>query len=275
VSYKLGREDPLPALSQSVSSTVWREAAVECTRLVAEETPVALVYDATTEAVMMASPADLEDFTIGFSLNEGLISRPDDIIRLDIVSGELGVEARLWLKHDRGQAIAARRRSRTGPTGCGLCGIDSLQEVVRGRGRIESDFTVTPSDIQAALSGLEAGQSLGAETRAVHAAGLWQAGRAVLVREDVGRHNALDKLAGAVARAGTDTKASAVVLTSRISVEMVQKTIAMGVPILIAVSAPTGLALRLADEAGLTIVAVARADGFEVFTHARRVKGQF
>jgi FdhD protein len=272
VSYKVGLDDCLPASSYAVVSIEWREGAVERTRIVAEETPVALIYDATTEAVMMASPADIEDFAIGFSLTEGLVSTLDEIVRLDIISGELGIEARLWLKPDRSQIVAARRRSRIGPTGCGLCGIDSLHEVLRVRGHIDSDLAVTSSDIQDALFGLEAGQSLGAKTKAVHAAGLWQGGRTVLVREDVGRHNALDKLAGAIARAQINTKTSMVVLTSRVSVEMVQKVIAMGVPILIAVSAPTGLALRLAEEAGLTVIAIARADGFEAFTHTQRLK---
>ena len=256
-----------------IDNRIWRAGRESNgTREVAEEIPVALVYDASTEAVMMATPADLEDFAYGFSLNEGLIGRVDEVEKLDIVTGEHGIEARMWLKPERGQAVAARRRSRTGPTGCGLCGIESLEDALTVRGRIAADLVVSPADIAVAVASLEDHQPLGRLTRAVHAAGLWTPeGGMQAVREDVGRHNALDKLAGALARQGIDPRHGAVVLTSRVSVEMVQKVVAMGAPILIAISAPTALALQTAEAAGLTVVAVARGDGFEVFTHAQRV----
>ncbi len=255
------------------ASRIWRGGqAGTGDREVPEETPVALVYDASTEAVMMATPEDLEDFAYGFSLNEGLIAAIGDVQRLDIVPGDFGIEARMWLRTDRGQAVAARRRSRAGPTGCGLCGIESLEDAVRVRGHIEADLNLSPRDIAAAVAALEAHQPLGRRTRAVHAAGFWtpDAGL-VAAREDVGRHNALDKLAGALARQGADPRRGAVVLTSRVSVEMVQKAVAMGAPVLIAISAPTALALRTAEAAGLTIVAVARGEDFEVFTHPDRI----
>ena len=258
-----------------IENRTWRAGSESAgVREVAEEVPVALVYDASTEAVMMATPDDLEDFAYGFSLNEGLIAMLDEVQKLDIVAGEQGIEARMWLKPDRGQAVAARRRSRTGPTGCGLCGVESLEDAVRIRGRVEADLVMAPGDIVAAVTALEDHQPLGRLTRAVHAAGLWmpQEGMAV-VREDVGRHNALDKLAGALARQGIDPRQGAVVLTSRVSVEMVQKVVAMGAPVLIAISAPTALALQTAEASGLTVVAVARGDGFEVFTHTRRIEG--
>ncbi len=256
-----------------IENRMWRAGRESAgTREVAEEVPVALVYDASTEAVMMATPDDLEDFAYGFSLNEGLIGAIDDVQKLDIVAGENGIEARMWLKPERGQAVAARRRSRTGPTGCGLCGIESLEDALRVRGRIEADLRLTPAEIIVAVGEMEDHQPLGRATRAVHAAGLWQPGEGMAcVREDVGRHNALDKLAGALARQAIDPRQGAVVLTSRVSVEMVQKVVAMGAPVLIAISAPTALALQTADAAGLSVVAVARGDGFEVFTHARRI----
>ncbi len=261
-----------------IETRIWRAGgespARESTsdREVAEEVPVALVYDAATEAVMMATPADLEDFAYGFSLNEGLIATVDEVQRLDIVIGEHGIEARIWLKPERGHAAAVRRRSRTGPTGCGLCGVESLEDAIRVRGRIEADLRLSPGDIVDALAALEARQPLGRATRAVHAAGFWAPGEGlVTVREDVGRHNALDKLAGALAVQGVDPRGGAIVLTSRVSVEMVQKAVAMGSPVLIAISAPTALALRTAQAAGLTVVAVARGDGFEVFTGAQRI----
>jgi len=256
-----------------VPSRVWRAGAVgDGVRDVPEETPVALVFDAATEAVMMATPADLEDFAYGFSLNEGLIATPDEVQKLDIVPGEYGIEARLWLKPDRGHAVAARRRLRVGPTGCGLCGVESLEDAIRVRGRVDGRLRLSPADVVAAVAALEGRQPLGKATRAVHAAAFWAPGDGlVTVREDVGRHNALDKLAGALARQGIDPRGGAVVLTSRLSVEMVQKAVAMGAPVLIAISAPTALALRTAEAAGLTVVAVARDDGFEVFTWPERI----
>jgi FdhD protein len=258
-----------------VGNRIWRAGHESAgTREVAEETPVALVFDASTEAVMMATPEDLEDFAYGFSLNEGLIDGPGDIQTLDIVKGEHGIEARMWLKPERGHFMSVRRRSRTGPTGCGLCGIESLEDALRVRGQVEADLRVRAIDIMVAVGTLEDHQPLGRLTRAVHAAGLWLPDEGmVAVREDVGRHNALDKLAGALARKGIDPSTGAVVLSSRVSVEMVQKVVAMGSPVLIAISAPTALALRTAEAAGLTVVAVARGDGFEVFTHTRRVDG--
>lgn len=267
----------VPFSSKPWSSRVWRAGHEgEGAREVPEETPVALVYDASTEAVMMATPADLEDFAYGFSLNEGLIASLDEVRTLDIVSGEHGVEARLWLKPDRAHAVAARRRSRAGPTGCGLCGVESLEDAVRVRGEVTARLRLSPADVTAALAALEGRQPLGRATRAVHAAAFWAPGDGIVaVREDVGRHNALDKLAGALARQGVDPATGAVILTSRVSVEMVQKAVAMGTPVLIAISAPTALALRTAETAGLTVVAVARDDGFEVFTRPERIAGLF
>lgn len=254
-------------------SRIWRAGVIRVgARDVPEETPVALVYDAATEAVMMATPEDLEDFAYGFSLNEGLINAIDEVKRLDIVPGDHGIEVRMWLRPERGHAIAARRRSRTGPTGCGLCGIESLEDALRVRGTVAAELTLAPEEVIAAVAALEMQQPLGRQTRAVHAAGLWLPGMGmVAVREDVGRHNALDKLAGALARQGHDPCRGAVVLTSRVSVEMVQKVVAMGAPVLIAISAPTALALRTAEAANLTVAAVARGDGFEVFTCPQRI----
>lgn len=263
----------IPAPFSSVSHIVWADTARAGTRQVAEEVPVALVYDASTEAVMMATPADLEDFAYGFSLTEGLISQPEDIRRLDIVPGPNGIEARMWLTAECSQSLTARRRSRTGPTGCGLCGLDSLEEVLRLRVPIgPSALQMTASDILNAVTSLETRQPLGEQTRAVHAAGFWSPGEGlVAVREDVGRHNALDKLAGALARTGVTGETGAIVLTSRVSLEMVQKAAVIGAPVLIAISAPTALALRTAEAAGLTVIAVARHNGFEVFTHPERI----
>ncbi len=241
-------------------------------RAVPEETAIALTYDGSTQAVMMATPADLEDFALGFSLTEGIVAAPSDIRSLEILPEAGGVELRMWLTKGRGDALAARRRHFAGPTGCGLCGIDSLAEAIRPPAKVAGGLSLDPATIATAMKSLAAAQPLNRETRAVHAAGLWQPGRGLLLaREDVGRHNALDKLVGAAACAGLSAADCVLLLTSRVSVEMVQKASALGAPVLVAVSAPTGLAIRMAEEAGITLVAVARDDGFEIFAHPQRI----
>ena len=241
-------------------------------RVMAEEAPVAIMHDGSTTAVMMATPNDLEDFALGFSLSEGIVERAHDVRDLEIVHGELGIELRLWLARDLSARLAARRRYLAGPTGCGLCGIDSLAEAVRPPRRVrDTSFTLAPDALMAAMRSLDGAQPLGRATRAVHAAALWRPDAALVAREDVGRHNALDKLIGATARAGGGG-GGVLLLTSRVSVEMVQKAAVLGAPVLCAVSAPTTLAVRTAEVAGVTLVGVARSDGFEVFTHAHRIQ---
>jgi FdhD protein len=261
---------------------VWRAGAsprlAPAERLIAEETAVAFTYNGGTYAVMMASPQDLEDFAVGFSLTEGLIGTPDDIRDFDIVAQAIGdhgagIELRMWLAAPCGAALAERRRHMAGPTGCGLCGIESLAEALRPVPRVEQDLGVfRPDDIMRALAALGPRQDLNRQTRAVHAAAFWRSDRGlVAVREDVGRHNALDKLCGALTREGVAGSSGMVLLTSRVSVEMVQKTAALGAPLIVAVSAPTALAIRTAEAAGITLVAIARDDGFEVFTYPHRI----
>lgn len=258
--------------SGTVAATTWRRSgAARSSRAVAVETAVAITYGGSTQAVLMASPADLEDFAVGFTLTEGIadLAAIEDIEQID---GELGIEMRVTLARRPSERLAARRRAMAGPVGCGLCGIESLEEAVRPLPLNRSPMRFEPDAILAAIGALAPLQALNAETRAVHAAAFWQPGDGVRpVREDVGRHNALDKLAGAIARGGIDAASGAVLLTSRVSVEMVQKTAAIGAPLIVAVSAPTSLAIAAADAAGITLVAVARADGFEVFTHGERL----
>ncbi|WP_316162672.1 formate dehydrogenase accessory sulfurtransferase FdhD [Bradyrhizobium sp. SZCCHNRI20481] len=252
---------------------VWRDGALtEGHRRVPEETAVALTYNGGTQAVMMATPQDLTDFAIGFSLNEGIIASRDDIISLDVVELTDGIELRMWLPPELAARMAERRRSLAGPTGCGLCGIDSIAEAVRPVARVPAGRRFAPRDVMTALAAIEPLQKLNRETRAVHAAAFWTPARGIVaLREDVGRHNALDKLAGHLAQARSVATQGIVLMTSRVSVELVQKAAAMGAPVLVAVSAPTALAIRMAESAGITLIAVARNDGFEIFTHPDRI----
>ena len=240
-------------------------------RTLAVETPVAIVIDAVTAAVMLATPDDLEDFAIGFALTERLIATTGDVAACEIVEQPNGIEVRLWLNAGSRAAVTSRRRL-TAPSGCGLCGVESLAQAVVAPPSVTADGPYpSPAELLAAMAGLRDVQPLGTRTRATHAAALWRRGAPLLGREDVGRHNALDKLVGGAARVAVDARAGVVLLTSRISVEMVQKTAMLGAPILVAVSAPTTLAVATAAAAELTLVAIARHDGFEVFTRPDRI----
>jgi len=240
-------------------------------RVIPEEVPVALVHDGTTHAVMLATPADLEDFAVGFALTEGVVASPDELGEIEVLHHPNGIELRACLAPAAGRNHSARRRAIVGPTGCGLCGVDSLEAALPPPPVVGPGIAVEPGEIRAALGAMRRAQALGAATRATHAAGAWtRAGGLLAVREDVGRHNALDKLVGALARARLGTP-DMVLITSRVSVEMVQKTAVLGAPVLVAVSAPTALALATAEAAGITLAAVARDDGFELFTHRGRI----
>jgi FdhD protein len=258
-----------------VQRLLWRDGAfVNGTRAIPEETAVAFTFNTASYAVMMATPQDLEDFAVGFSLTEGVIASADDIESIDIVEEDVGIELRIWLKAPQASEFLGRRRKMAGPTGCGLCGIESLTEAMRPPPKVSKGRVFAPDQIMTSLEALAPQQALNHETRAVHAAGFFDPARGlVALREDVGRHNALDKLAGALARDGATADQGIVLLTSRVSVEMVQKSAAIGAPIVVAVSAPTALALRMAEACGMTLVAVARKDGFEIFTHPQRIAG--
>ena len=258
---------------RTVDRQIWRDGSVsEGTRTIPEETALALTYNGGTYAVMMGTPRDLRDFAIGFSLSEGIIQSPEDIDMLDIVDLDDGIELRMWLAPSRADRLSERRRHIAGPTGCGLCGIDSIAEAIRPAAIVAQGRSFAPREIMTAMQSVAPLQQINIETRAVHAAAFWMPARGIVaLREDVGRHNALDKLAGAVAQEKVAAGEGMVLLTSRVSVEMVQKAAAMGAPLMVAVSAPTALAVRMADAASITLAAIARADGFEVFTHPGRI----
>ncbi|RYI13481.1 MAG: formate dehydrogenase accessory sulfurtransferase FdhD [Acetobacteraceae bacterium] len=239
-------------------------------RVLPEEVAVALSFNGTTQAVMMATPADLEDFGVGFALTEGIAS-PEEVLSVDVEPVPRGMDVQVWLKPQAEARLSARRRTMSGPVGCGLCGIDSIDQALREvPGVASSAFRMTPAQVLAAVAELQGEQRLHDATRAVHGAAFWN-GRVLLAREDVGRHNALDKLVGGMLRQGISAE-GAVVLTSRVSTDMVQKVAMLGAPMIIAVSAPTVAAVELAERSGITLIALARGDRFEVFSHTDRLK---
>ncbi|MBB3570432.1 formate dehydrogenase accessory sulfurtransferase FdhD [Rhizobium sp. BK491] len=242
-------------------------------RIVPEEVPIAFSYGGTSHAVMMGTPADIEDFAVGFSLTEGIITDISEIAAIEPIEDEQGIDVQIALVDDVADALRLRRRHMAGPVGCGLCGIESIEQAVRKVPDVsKAGLTLMQKDIVRAVALLNDAQPLHRETHAVHGAGFYIPSEGLLaVREDVGRHNALDKLCGAVIRSGHKGSEGVVAVTSRLSVEMVQKAAILGSSVLVAISAPTALAIRTAEEAGMTLVALVRGDDFEIFTHPHRI----
>jgi FdhD protein len=240
---------------------------------VAEEVPVALVYDQRPHVVMMATPADLEDFAVGFTLSEEIIDRASDIAEVRVQPYSQGVEIHLTIPAAAAAALEQRGRQLVGQTGCGLCGVQTIGDALRPTRAVKAAWTLDAAALWRAEAALTARQELNQRTGAVHAAA-WatQSGELTVVREDVGRHNALDKVTGALARAGTDPSAGFLVMTSRASYELVQKASVAGVPILATVSRPTGLAIRLAEAAGITLISLLRGASANVYSHPERVR---
>ena len=260
--------------SRLVQRQIYRDGSFSnAERPVPEEVAVAVSFGGTTHAVMMATPDDLEDFAIGFALTEGIIQRISDIETINIVAVDGGFDAQVTLKEQSLSRFAVRRRHMAGPVGCGLCGIESIEQALRPVPQLQDvDAQFLPKDIIDAMALLARQQKLNDATRAVHGAGFYLPEQGVVcVREDVGRHNALDKLAGALLRCSYGAGQGIVAVTSRLSVEMVQKAAIIGVPLLAAISAPTHLAIETADKAGLTLVALVRGQEFDIYTHAERV----
>ena len=273
----LGSLKGMPAIDAAAAASfpiIWRNGWRAGNRVLAEEAAVALTYNRVTHAVMMATPQDFNDFAVGFSLSEGIIGSPADLAEFQVVPVDGGAELRMWIPDPLMAMLEQRRRRLAGATGCGMCGLESLTEALRPVPQVPPGRAFTPENIMHAAASLAPAQILGQATRAVHAAGFWQPGAGLwALREDVGRHNALDKLYGAMAVAGVAAADGIVVLTSRLSIELVQKAARMGASVLVAISAPTALAVRAAELAGITLIGVARPDGFEVFCGADRLEG--
>jgi FdhD protein len=272
---------------------------------VAEEVPIALVYNGIPHVVMMASPADLEEFALGFSLSEGILRSPEQLYVTEITPLDEGVEIRMDIDLQRFLLIEEQHRNLAGRTGCGLCGAETIGQAVRHPAPVGKGIHIAPQVLQAALGKLAQHQALNARTGAVHAAAWATAeGELMVVREDVGRHNALDKMIGALARRSVSSESTRqnesgphqsggsqathqndsprpsgdpfangfALITSRASFEMAQKAATVGITVLAAISAPTGLAIRLAQETGLTLIGFARAGQHNVYANPHRLE---
>jgi formate dehydrogenase accessory protein FdhD len=240
---------------------------------VAEEVPVAIAYNNHPHVVMMATPADYEDFAIGFALTEEIVSSLDQIESVTVVPYSQGVEIQMVIPPAAAEALADRGRQLVGRTGCGLCGVQTIADTLRPMRLVRPPaHPIAPSALWRAESALEARQTLNQATAAVHAAA-WATldGTLEVVREDVGRHNALDKVVGALARAKTTAADGFIVMTSRASYELIQKISVVGIPLLAAVSRPSGLAIRLAESAGITLVGLLRGRSANVYTHREHI----
>lgn len=237
--------------------------------VVAEEVPVALVFNGISHAVMLATPRDLADFALGFSLSEGILCGADELYEVEVVEQEHGIEVQMTISSQRFLRLKERRRNLAGRTGCGICGTESLTQAIRQPGRVPSGVAVSPAVLHKAFRELSALQRLQSMTGAVHAAA-WASpeGTVELIFEDVGRHNALDKLIGAIARRRLGFQTGFAVITSRASCEIVQKAATVGISVVAAISAPTGLAIRMAQEAGLTLIGFVRDRNHVVYANA-------
>ncbi|KQP21931.1 formate dehydrogenase accessory sulfurtransferase FdhD [Pseudorhodoferax sp. Leaf267] len=260
----------LPAGTRRV--TVTRGSGRAADDAVVDEVPIALEYNGISHAVMLATPLDLEDFALGFSLTEEIVDSRADVRDLEVVDGCGGLTVQLEIASACFARLKDKRRSLAGRTGCGLCGAESLPQAVKRPAPLHSDARFGAASVSRAMRALDGLQPLRAVTGATHAAGFADAqGQVLLVREDVGRHNALDKLVGAMLTAGHVPQDGFIVVTSRASYEMAGKTVRAGSALLAAVSGVTGLAIELAQDAHLTLIGFARGETLSVYTHPERI----
>jgi len=261
--------------------TKWHHSRYHhCQDEVAEEVGVALEYNGISHAVMLASPTDLEDFALGFSLSEGIISSSSELFDCDIEHTCDGIVVQLRIATARFEALKGQRRNMTGRTGCGLCGAETLQQALRHPGSVQCTAMFTPATVHAGMQAMQQQQRLQQHTGATHAAAWMDShGQVQFVREDIGRHNALDKLIGTLARHHIDTSTGAALITSRASVEMVQKAATAGIGFLAAISAPTSMAVKLAQQTQLTLVGFVRRNNNNhdhtshvIYSHGQRCR---
>ena len=264
--------DPVRAVS-SVTVDRWTAGHLErVTDEVAEERPVQFRYQGVNHVVMLASPSDLEDLAVGFTLSEAIVAAPAEIRSVVLTEADDALIVDLDIAPQRFAALLQRHRNLTGRTGCGMCGAESLADAIRDPGKLAGGLRVSATELHAALAALSAQQALNSRTGSIHAAAWVVPGRGLVrVREDVGRHNALDKLIGSLVRSGDDLAAGYVLVTSRASYEIVQKAATVGIAAIIAVSAPTAFAIRSAEEFGVTLVGFARPGRHVVYAHAARL----
>jgi len=262
------------AVSAELPVQRWtRGTLASTTDTIAEEMPVALVYHDVPHVVMLATPADLEDYAYGFTLSEGLVASVDEIRGVEVLQGEASADVKISVAWERFTQLLQRRRNLAGRTGCGLCGAERAEDAIRECPPVPPGVSLSAAELHAAIAQLAGRQPINARTGSVHAAAWVVPGRGIeVLREDVGRHNALDKTIGALARTRADFAAGYMLITSRASYEMVQKCATVGISLLVALSAPTAFAVRLAQRAGLTLVAFARADQHVVYAHPHRLQ---
>ena len=266
--------DERKAVSTEFGVDRWAQGATtHTTDQVAEEIPVAIVFHNVPHVVMLATPANFEDFAVGFTLSEGLVARADEIREVDVTLGVDAVDVKVTVAWERFTELLHRRRNLTGRTGCGLCGAETAEDAIREVPQVGPGTDVTIQDLHAAIEQLGSLQLINARTGSVHAAAWVVPGQGIqLVREDVGRHNALDKAIGALVRGKTDLASGYMLITSRASYEMVQKCATVGISFLAAFSAPTAFAVRMAQKTGMTLVAFARRDRHVVYANPARLK---
>ncbi|WP_019867337.1 formate dehydrogenase accessory sulfurtransferase FdhD [Methylovulum miyakonense] len=239
---------------------------------IAEEVPIALVYNGVPHVVMLATPTNLEEFALGFSITEGIIGDPKEIQSTRVYNRANGIEIQIKIPEQRFQCLADKGRNLTGRTGCGLCGASTLKQAIRQPPPVHGDLVVTSEELVAALAEVKQRQKLNKLTGSVHGAAWAIPGQGIIdLREDVGRHNALDKLIGLLLKSNRDLSAGFVIVTSRASYEMVQKAAFVGITLLAAISAPTGLAIRLANDTGVTLIGFARDQQYVVYAHPQRL----
>jgi FdhD protein len=269
---------PLPVegadLLQKLSVLRWRGATLtQSDDVVAVEVPVALEYNGISHVVMLASPGALEDFALGFSLSEGLLAEPSELYDCEIVMQDQGILVRMQIAAERFVALKEKRRNMTGRTGCGLCGAETLEQVFRHPPAVSQKLTMPAQWLLDGMRSMQAAQALQQQSGATHAAAWMNSqGEVVCVREDVGRHNALDKLIGALAYAREDFSQGALLITSRASYEMVQKSAMMGIGIVAAISAPTSLAVNMAQDKEVTLAGFMRDQSYVIYAHPWRIR---